>query len=362
MCPPRAVSALTSPARLLTVVAIMEGQMIEAGWATYVANDLRRAGHALDGLLRADGLSWADLASPDGRISYAAFMRLIERAAVMLAEPAYGLKLGASHDVRDNGLLGFIAANSPTLGDALANVERYISVTNEGTDAALELAGPVGVLRFRDANPTLRALRQNSERLSALFVKGTRELTRSKATPIRVEFVHTEPDERIDYEGILGCPVRFQAEWDAIIFSEETLRLPVIGADNRLLRTLEAACRRIIGPRPRKGDLVHSVRQYVVRRLAKGAPAFDDVARHFDMSTRTLERRLGERNASYRELVDGARRDLAKHYLANTDLRLHQIAYALGYAEPGPLVRAFKRWTDERPMQYRHKHRRRGVR
>ena len=69
-------------------------------------------------------------------------MRLIERAALLLAEPAYGLKLGCSHDVRDNGLLGFIAANSPTLGDALANVERYISVTNEGTDATLEVAGP----------------------------------------------------------------------------------------------------------------------------------------------------------------------------------------------------------------------------
>ena len=65
------------------------------------------------------------------------------------------------------------------------------------------------------------------------------------------------------------------------------------------------------------------------------------------MSSKTLERRLGERNASYRELVDDIRRDLAKHYLANTALRLHQIAYALGYSEPGPLVRAFKRWTDE---------------
>ena len=335
----------------------MRVQMIEARWATYIADDLRRAGHALDGPLREVGLARADITSPDGRISDTAFMRLIERAALLLAEPAYGLKLGTSHDVRDNGLLGFIAANSPTLGDALANVERYISVTNEGTDAVLELAGPVSALRFRDANPTLRELRQNSERVSALFVKGARELTRAKATPVRVEFIHGRSNESIDYEGILGCPVRFQAEWDAVIFSEETLRLPVIGADNRLLRTLEAACRRIIGPQPRKEDLVHSVRKYVVERLAKGAPAFDDVARHFNMSAKTLERRLGERNVSYRELVDGTRCDLAKHYLANTDLRLHQIAYALGYSEPGPLVRAFKRWTDETPIQHRHKHR-----
>jgi AraC-like DNA-binding protein len=330
--------------------------MIEARWATYIADDLRAAGHALDAVLKEVGLSRTDIASCDGRISYAAFMRLIERAALLLAEPAYGLKLGARHDVRDNGLLGFIAANSPTLGDALANVERYISVTNEGTDTALELAGPTSALRFRDANPALRRLRQNSERVSALFVKGARELTRSKATPVRVEFIHARPNERIDYEGILGCPVRFRAEWDAIIYSEETLRLPVVGADNRLLRTLEDACRRILGPRPRKEDLVHSVRRYVVERLAKGAPAFDDVARHFNMSAKTLERRLGERNASYRELVDGTRCDLAKHYLANTNLRLHQIAYMLGYAEPGPLVRAFKRWTDATPMQYRRKH------
>lgn len=331
--------------------------MIEARWATYIADDLRRAGHTLDGPLKEVGLSQADIASPDSRISYAAFMHLIECAALLLAEPGYGLKLGTSHDVRDNGLLGFIAVNSPTLGDALANVERYIAVTNEGTDAVLELAGPTSGLRFRDADPGLRGLRQNSERVAAQFVRGARELTRAKATPVRVEFIHKRPNERIDYESILGCPIRFRAKWDAVIFSEETLRLPVIGADNRLLRTLEAACRRIIGPRPRKEDLVHAVRQYVVGHLAKGAPAFDDVARHFNMSSKTLERRLAERNASYRELVDRIRCDLAKHYLASTDLRLHQIAYVLGFSEPGPLVRAFKRWTTHTPIQYRHKYR-----
>ena len=141
------------------------------------------------------------------------------------------------------------------------------------------------------------------------------------------------------------------------MFSEETLKLPVVGADNKLLRVLEAACRRIVGRRPRKDDLVHSVREYVVKRLKKGAPPFDDVARDFNMSSKTLERRLAEREASYRELVDDIRCDLAKHLLANTDVRLHQIAYALGYSEPGPLVRAFKRWTDGTPMQYRRKHR-----
>jgi len=75
------------------------------------------------------------------------------------------------------------------------------------------------------------------------------------------------------------------------------------------------------------------------------------------MSSKTLERRLNERGARYRELVDGVRCDLAKHYLADTELRLQQIAYLLGYSEPAPLVRAFKRWTGSTPMQYRAKRR-----
>ena len=62
-----------------------------------------------------------------------------------------------------------------------------------------------------------------------------------------------------------------------------------------------------------------------MHRVAKGSAPFDGVARHFNMSSKTLER-LGERGASYRGLVDGVRCDLAKHYLADTDLRLQQIA------------------------------------
>ena len=176
---------------------------------------------------------------------------------------------------------------------------------------------------------------------------------RKRAAPIRVEFMHGRPNANIDYEGILGCPIRFDSEWDGVVYAEETLRLPVIGADNALLRVLEGACRRIIGPTPDTHDLVHSVRQYVVQRLAKGAVPFGDVARHFGMSGKTLERRLGEQGAGYRALVEGIRRDLAKRYLAETDLRLQQIAYLLGYSEPAPLARAFKRWTGSTPMQYR---------
>src|SRR6185437_971037 len=112
--------------------------MIEARWARLIVEDVRRAGFTCDSLLKQVGLKAEDLDDPENRICYAAYVGLIERSAVLLGRPDYGLRLGASHDVRDNGLIGFIALNSPTLKDALANIERYVSVTSEGIDAVLE--------------------------------------------------------------------------------------------------------------------------------------------------------------------------------------------------------------------------------
>lgn len=75
------------------------------------------------------------------------------------------------------------------------------------------------------------------------------------------------------------------------------------------------------------------------------------------MSSKTLERRLADRDTTFTELTDEIRNGLAKRYLTDTDLRLEQIAYLTGYSEPAALVRAFKRWTGTTPMKFRVKHR-----
>ena len=352
--------ALTWPDRLLTFGvkpvrqppvgnSIVRALTIEARWAIHIANDLRRAGHALDGVLKEVGLERADLANPEDRIPYAAYVGLIERAALLLGDPGYGLKLGASHGVRDIGLIGFIALNSPTLGDALASIERYVRVTNEGIDAVFEADGQGATLRFRETDASLRGLRHNSEQAAAQIVRGARELTRRKATPVRAEFMHGRPNARIDYEGILGCPVKFRAEWDGVVFAEETLRLPVIGADNKLLRVLESRLPQDHRSRPAQHDLIHSVREYVVQRLAKGAVPFDDVARPFRHERQDAGAAARRARRELSRAGRGHPLRLAERYLADTDLRLQQIAYLFGLFRAAPLVRAFKRWTGSTP-------------
>jgi AraC-like DNA-binding protein len=127
-------------------------------------------------------------------------------------------------------------------------------------------------------------------------------------------------------------------------------------------RVLENACRKILGPAPRKDDIVHDVRELIIDGLAKGAAQFDVVARELNMSSKTLERRLAERKTNFSTLLDDIRCDFAKWYLENTDFRLEQFVYLLGYAETPTLVRAFRRWTGMTPIEYRRNRRRNAAR
>jgi hypothetical protein len=126
---------------------------IQARAAVFVVDDLRRRRIPIDGLLKEVGLQKTDLASPETPLPQAVVLNLIERAASLAGDPSYGLHLGASRDARERGLLGFLALNSPTLMDAMVNMQRYYKVVREGGEFEIERSIAEVALRFRVADP-----------------------------------------------------------------------------------------------------------------------------------------------------------------------------------------------------------------
>jgi AraC-like DNA-binding protein len=328
---------------------------IHARSAGFIVDDLRRRRLAVDKLLKEVGLEKADLSNPENRLPQTTVFHLMERAASLAGDASYGLRLGASVDPRDRGLLGFVALNSPTLIDAMTNIRRFYKVGREGHDCEIERFGPQVAFRFRVADSALRGLRHTSEYLAATVVRGCRDLTCQSISPVRAEFIHDEPDERVEYSKFLGCPVTFGAEWDAVIYAEETTRLPVQGANTLLLEVLEATCRKILGPAPEARDLVREVRQLIIERLPTGSAGLDAIADQLGMSSKTLERRLAKQGQTFSVLLDRTRFNAVTHYLQDTDMRLTQVAYLAGYTKPAALVRAFRRWTGETPGKFRER-------
>src|SRR5262249_43581013 len=90
--------------------------------------------------------------------------------------------------------------------------------------------------------------------------------------------------------------------------------------------------------------------------LAGRRPGIDDVARELALSSRTLQRRLAEDGASFQQLLQDARRELARHYLLHSTLELTETAYLLGYEDAHSFFRAFHEWEGDSPGEWRARH------
>ena len=95
-----------------------------------------------------------------------------------------------------------------------------------------------------------------------------------------------------------------------------------------------------------------------IRAHAPDAITVSDVVRHVPLSRRTLERRFQECLA--RSPADEIRRahfERARHLLAETSLKLSEVAIASGYSRFSSFAAAFRAAHDQTPTEYREMHR-----
>ena len=68
-----------------------------------------------------------------------------------------------------------------------------------------------------------------------------------------------------------------------------------------------------------------------------------------------VQRRLADEGFTFDAILDDLRRDLALRYLSDKRIAIAEVAYLLGYSEPSPFHRAFKRWTGSTPNEMRNR-------
>jgi AraC-like DNA-binding protein len=128
----------------------------------------------------------------------------------------------------------------------------------------------------------------------------------------------------------------------------------VRGADPYLLGVLTRHADEFMADRaPRHDSFRVRVERLALQALPRSVPTARQIAARLGVGERTFARRLAAEGASFRQVLDELRRDLALSYLADPELTLSEIAYLLGYAEQSAFTSAFRRWTGQSPRRYR---------
>jgi AraC-like DNA-binding protein len=300
-------------------------------------------------LLAKAGIAPLELGEEPKRVGAESQIRFLEITAEALGDPVLGLHLAQHFDLRECGMLYYVLAASPDIGEAIHNLVRYLAVSNESIRLGVYEKTESTVLAVNYKIPR-HTDRQFAEYGYALVLRACRELTGRNISPKAVTFIHRRNTHKAEFERFYGCTVRFNATVDTMVLPTEVLSTPILTSDKYLLRILKDACEEVLAKRDKISSTLRAmVENEIVQLLPHGKAQVEKVANNLGMSNRTLARRLSEEGTSYAAILNELRRDLSARYLKDPTLSLNQIAWLLGYSMVSSLNHAFRRWTGSSP-------------
>jgi len=314
----------------------------------------RRAGIGLKPLLKKAGLTHQQLGEPGARFAVLQQIEFLNVAANALGDEFLGFHLAQLPDLRELGLLFYVAASSETLGGALQRAARYSSIANEGL--ALQcLEGKDLRMVFKYVGVARHLDRHQIEFLMTALIRLCRQLTNLKVTPSKVRIMHHRTHKGgAEVAGYFGPDITFGAKEDALTFIERITNTRLTSADPYLNELLVANCEQALSHRRmNRGAFRASVENAIVPLLPHGKVRAAQIAAKVGMSQRTSARRLALEGVTFSKVLEELRSDLARQYLSQPDLSVSRIAWLLGYQEVSAFTHAFKRWSGKTPREAR---------
>ena len=312
---------------------------------------IRDAGLDADGLFRAEGIEPRALQQGHSRYPSAAIDRIAARAAEKSGDPFFGLREADYFRPQQLGPLGFAWLASPTLRCAAARLERFARLVAdhlafESRDETGSFIITLGI-DGRSEDPDGRY-----DGTMAVLWRMCQLIHPPGLVPERVRFVHAEPGDTSYYYALFQCPVDFGADANELVLPAAAADLALTGANEELARINDHLAVRYLATRD-KEDVVNRVRTAILDGIADGRATEEAAAEQLHMSTRQLNRKLAERDTTFKVLLNEIRSELALQYIADPGLSLTEISFMLGFSEVSSFSRAFKRWTGRSPSKTR---------
>jgi AraC-like DNA-binding protein len=303
-------------------------------------------------LLVNTGLSAADLADPYKLINEEQARNYYLNLVKATTCESVGLEIGWRTSLSDLGPHGMAMLTERTGGEALRKTwelrDNYNLLVNWRYSITDNLV--LHTIQSTEENPRLRLFLV--ERALATIQANTEEMFGEAMQPLRLTLDYPRPEHVASYREIFNCPIQFSQELTQLYYPQEW--------EHRLLETYDPEAVEILGTLrtslhnklSSEVDIVEEVR-LALRRKSGEFPSLERIAEGLAMSSRTLHRKLGQRDIRYQDLLDDERRRIAEDLLLNTGMNIQQIAVQCGFSDAQNFSQAFRRWRGKSPSEFR---------
>ncbi len=306
-----------------------------------------------DGVLRGADIQPSALASPDQRLPSSGVHRIFLSAARLSDNENIGLLQGERLVKGFSTILGHLLMNCRSLGEAIEKFCQYEKTVDETSHAALRRRGPLVEFSNTSMDPLLTTNRQLSDFKVAGALSYMRLLTGKEIILNDVFFTHRAPADSSEYRRIFKCPVRFERQVNAMVFDRQVLDVPLLEPNTGLLPLLENNAREALNTLEGSDAYTRKVAGILLQEMKGEVPTIMNVAEKLGMSVRSLQGHLKKEGATFSKLMEQVRRETAIMYLKDRNSSIGEIAFILGFSEPSAFHRAFRKWTNRTPGEFR---------
>jgi AraC-like DNA-binding protein len=290
-----------------------------------------------------------------GRVSLDALCKLLERCAELTGDEAFGIHYARYYKSGSTGPYGYGLMVAPTLGDFLRFQTDHMQYASQASYAKLSIKDNMATFCWT-YSPTIYKRAQYVDLGLALIFKHLRGIIGNAIFSLGVDLERSAPKDDKPFREAFGNHIRYRQHLNRLCVPQALLATENPKADPQLFKLMDMQCRSLHPTLNENSSFLEEIRDFIFSRLADDDISLSSAAQFFNVSERTLQRRLSDNDTTLHDLRDEARRNLASKMLAETAMSASEICYRLGYSAPSAFTRSFQRWFGISPKEFRRTH------
>jgi AraC-like DNA-binding protein len=289
-------------------------------------------------LLRKVGLTQQMLSVPTHMIPMDSTVALLDLTAQASGCDTVGLMMAEARTLADFGPITLLLMQQSSMRSALETISQYRHVLNEALGLYIEEIGKHTIIREEIVTDYPGNACQSSDMAVGVLMVLFRAFLGAQWRPQSVHFTRDAPSDVQIYKRLFRCPLQFSSDFNGVVCLTADLDKPNVGADAAMASYAKSFLEAM--PQSSGNSVVQDVRRAVYLLLPMGRASLEQVSSGFGINERTLQRQLDKSGASFTNILNEVRRELAQRYIDHTTYSMGRIAELLGYSN----LSSFTRW------------------
>lgn len=307
-------------------------------------------------LLEAAQLTEASLNDPQFELDMEKSSNLWNAAMLETRDMLFGLHLGEQSNPAVLGVVGHLFQTCPNLLEGMMNLQRFNYLFNSLVQLKIvETEDMYGLCFFIEDNSYQHQLVRRQAKdawmsgITSIFTK----MGASQPKPARVSLSPLLTAQTDEYLRVFkGSDVYFNREEDVLWYTKKTLGLPLVSSNPDMyayfMRLANEQLEASIGLK----SFARTIQDLLIKHYNHGFPGIEQLADQLHTTTRTMQRKLKAEGFTFSQLIEQAKQEMAFRLMKTRKYNISEVAYMLGFSEPGSFTRSFRKWTGKSPRAY----------